>query len=305
MELLQLRYYCVVAETQSMTLAAEKLHISQPALSKTIKHIEDELGVPLFDHVGRTIRLNLCGKLFYNKIKTSLSVIDNAIQEVRDTAGEPYGTVLLLVLTARSILPEFYIAFREKYPYINLKLNSYIPSEQQLVSSYDFCITDMPLENTYAGWAKRILYHEEFVLVVKLEHPLKEYGQSIDFIEAAPYPLILPWSGSNLPANVTRLCRLAGFEPSSIIEGDNSRTLISMVKAGIGIALLPISMLPDAQNGGLHILRLTNTERYRTIQLLWDNKRYLSKAAKEFMKSIIDFFKDYARRNTETRQNLK
>ena len=90
MELLQLRYFCVIAQCQNLTQAAEKLRVSQPALSKTLKSIETQLGVPLFDRVGRHIRLNAVGEMFYRKAAESLRVLDEGAQEQADGTWAPW-----------------------------------------------------------------------------------------------------------------------------------------------------------------------------------------------------------------------
>ena len=77
MELLQLLYFQVVAQEEHITRAANTLHVSQPALSKTIKRLEDELGVPLFTRVGKTIRLNAKGEIFLRYVTTALSALSD------------------------------------------------------------------------------------------------------------------------------------------------------------------------------------------------------------------------------------
>lgn len=84
MELLQLRYFLMVAKTGHMTSAAQKLNITQPVLSKSIRHLEDELGVPLFDRVGRRIQLNDYGKAFQKNISKVLKLLDYSVQELQD-----------------------------------------------------------------------------------------------------------------------------------------------------------------------------------------------------------------------------
>ena len=97
MELLQLRYFCVVAKHQNMTKAAAELMISQPALSKTIASLEKELGTPLFVRRNRSIFLNRAGEILYQKIDQSINLIDDTVSEIRELSNEPFGNVRLLV----------------------------------------------------------------------------------------------------------------------------------------------------------------------------------------------------------------
>lgn len=87
MELLQLYYFRTVAKNQHMTNAAEELRIAQPALSKTIARLEEDLGVPLFDRQGRSIKLNTFGQAFLRKVETAL----NALEDGRKRSGRTFG----------------------------------------------------------------------------------------------------------------------------------------------------------------------------------------------------------------------
>ena len=96
MDLLQLRYFRVVARVEHMTKAAQELFIAQPSLSKTIRRLEKEIGVPLFDQQGRTIRLNQFGKAFLEHIERLFRELEEGQREVRDMAGLEQGEVSLV-----------------------------------------------------------------------------------------------------------------------------------------------------------------------------------------------------------------
>ena len=110
MELLQLRYFCMVAKYQNMTKAAAELMISQPALSKTISALEKEIGTPLFERRSRSIYLNRAGELFYQKVDQSIKELDDTVREL---SNEPFGHIKLLVLAASTYMPKLYIAFHK------------------------------------------------------------------------------------------------------------------------------------------------------------------------------------------------
>lgn len=91
MELLQLHYFQTVARMEHMTKAAKELRIAQPALSKTIARLEEDLGVPLFDRQSRQIKLNSFGKAFLKSVDTALSALEEGRREVSDLAGMERG----------------------------------------------------------------------------------------------------------------------------------------------------------------------------------------------------------------------
>ena len=93
MDLKHLRYFVVVAELEHVTRAAEQLMVSQPFLTKIIKQLEKEIGVDLFDHVGRKISLNRYGKAYYARIKKCFLELENAQNEVNELSGRDKQTV--------------------------------------------------------------------------------------------------------------------------------------------------------------------------------------------------------------------
>ena len=92
MELMQLRYFQVVALNQHITRSAEQLNVSQPAISVVISRLESELGVPLFDRSGRSIVLNAYGEVFLSRVNRILLDIDNAKKEINEMKGEQEHT---------------------------------------------------------------------------------------------------------------------------------------------------------------------------------------------------------------------
>src|SRR5256886_1659607 len=103
MDLLQLHYFRTVARLEHMTRAAEELLIAQPALSQTIARLEDDLGVPLFDRLGRRIRLNLFGRAFLGRVERIFAELDQGQRELADLAGGEQGQVDLALGAATHI----------------------------------------------------------------------------------------------------------------------------------------------------------------------------------------------------------
>ena len=94
MELLQLRYFCVVAKHQNVTKAAAELMISQPSLSKTLKALEREVGQALFERRGKYIRLNRQGEIFYENISKSLMLLDDTVQALSETSHTSFSAAI-------------------------------------------------------------------------------------------------------------------------------------------------------------------------------------------------------------------
>ncbi len=285
MELLQLRYFCVVAKHQNMTKAAAELMISQPALSKTIASLEKELGTPLFVRRNRTIFLNRAGEILYQKIDQSINLIDDTVSEIRELSNEPFGNVRLLVLSASSYMPGFYIAFHQRYPFIKLQLSNYIRYEHMFMYDCDFCITADAGFTPLAGNCVVPILTERFVLAVQKQHPLAGRG-SIHLKEAAPYPFV----ASNRREDLEFYCLKAGFRPNIIAECDNGTTYEAFLRGGVGISVVPEITLGSVLPEDIVCIPLTYPVIERTISLTYDSRRRMSNAGQLFLQFCMEYF---------------
>ena len=285
MELLQLRYFCVVAKHQNMTKAAAELMISQPALSKTIASLEKELGTPLFVRRNRSIFLNRAGEILYQKIDQSINLIDDTVSEIRELSNEPFGNVRLLVLSASSYMPGFYIAFHQRYPFIKLQLSNYIRYEHMFMYDCDFCITADAGFTPLAGNCVVPILTERFVLAVQKQHPLAGRG-SIHLKEAAPYPFV----ASNRREDLEFYCLKAGFRPNIIAECDNGTTYEAFLRGGVGISVVPEITLGSVLPEDIVCIPLTYPVIERTISLTYDSWRRMSNAGQLFLQFCMEYF---------------
>ena len=285
MELLQLRYFCVVAKHQNMTKAAAELMISQPALSKSIASLEKELGTPLFVRRNRSIFLNRAGEILYQKIDQSINLIDDTVSEIRELSNEPFGNVRLLVLSASSYMPGFYIAFHQRYPFIKLQLSNYIRYEHMFMYDCDFCITADAGFTPLAGNCVVPILTERFVLAVQKQHPLAGRG-SIHLKEAAPYPFV----ASNRREDLEFYCLKAGFRPNIIAECDNGTTYEAFLRGGVGISVVPEITLGSVLPEDIVCIPLTYPVIERTISLTYDSRRRMSNAGQLFLQFCMEYF---------------
>ena len=285
MELLQLRYFCVVAKHQNMTKAAAELMISQPALSKTIASLEKELGTPLFVRRNRSIFLNRAGEILYQKIDQSINLIDDTVSEIRELSNEPFGNVRLLVLSASSYMPGFYIAFHQRYPFIKLQLSNYIRYEHMFMYDCDFCITADAGFTPLAGNCVVPILTERFVLAVQKQHPLAGRG-SFHLKEAAPYPFV----ASNRREDLEFYCLKAGFRPNIIAECDNGTTYEAFLRGGVGISVVPEITLGSVLPEDIVCIPLTYPVIERTISLTYDSRRRMSNAGQLFLQFCMEYF---------------
>lgn len=303
MELLQLRYFRTVAKMENITNAAESLNISQPSLSKTIINLEMELGVPLFDRVGRHIYLNTRGKLFYEKINDALDIIDSAKNIINESASAPGGEVNLLILAASRVMPDLIKTFLIEYPQIRIKLHQQIHHDLRYSEEYDFSISATPMD--YSQLEILPLLTEEIVLAVPVSHPLAE-KRTIKLHEAALYDFITYSRGPSMRVLFDSLCYMAGFTPKIRCESDGVGTLLSLISDGFGLALLPRDTLFGFDTGKVILVSIDNPAANRTINLSWRKEKYMSKACTLFKHHCISYFREHiVMRKTDMSQSIE
>jgi LysR family transcriptional activator of glutamate synthase operon len=287
MRLSQLRYFCVVAKYESITRASEDLRISQPSLSKTIIELEDELGVPLFDRIGRNIQLNDRGKLFYSKIKDSLDLIDSAKSEAIDSTMEPAGEINLLILAASLIMPDIIVQFQKKYPKIKFNLHQQVRHDLRFSDEYDLCISATPMD--YSGLETLTLLTEEIVLVVPKGHKLAS-RKEIELAEAADCQFLAYSPGPSLRVLLDGLCYMAGFSPKIIFEGDSVSMLHAMIQAEMGVTLLPVYTYKSLSPNNTVSIKISKPVAQRKINLSWNGDKYMPKQCQLFMDFCLEYF---------------
>ena len=122
MELSQIRYFIEAARCQHITHSAEKLHIAQPALTKSIHNLEDELSVPLFSRKGRNVVLTKYGEYLLEKLAPIINTLDSIPDELAHLAETEKHTIRLSLLAASTFVPQAIIEYKKKYPDINFQV---------------------------------------------------------------------------------------------------------------------------------------------------------------------------------------
>lgn len=294
MELLQLRYFCTVAQLESITNAAQTLNISQPSLSKTIINLEREIGVPLFNRLGRHIYLNAKGKLFYEKIRDGLDLIDCAQSELFNTSLEPNGGIKLFILAASSLIPSMLAGFLSAYPGIRISLYQQISYDLRYSDEYDFSISATPMD--YTNLETYSLLTEDIVLAVPTSHPFADM-EEIHLSQASDCNFIAFSRGPSLRVLTDSLCYMAGFAPKIIFESDGINTLFTMIESGAGVSLLPAETHRKIDQQKIRLIRILKPTASRTVSLAWRREKYMTNACMLFKQYCIDFFYEHDKKH--------
>lgn len=291
MELLQLKYFKKAAELQHMTQAAAELHIAQPSLTKTIRLLERELGIDLFDRKGKYVVLNEAGKIFLHYCNSALESLDSARQELNDYKTTENAIVSLSVRVPPLRVTELVARFRSQYPTVRFQVEQH----QHLLGEQNTPLCDLTFyssmvraddENTVS------LLYENVLLALPKGHPWSQ-RESVAVRELADEDIIasLPTKNS-LRAAIMDYCRMAGFKPKIVMECDDYMTIQSFVKMGVGLAFIPeITWLEEGgRDPDLVLIDLVEPQCGRYINLQWKNTGYVSKAAVLFRNFVIDSY---------------
>ena len=234
MELSHLKYFYETAKLEHVSKAAEELHIVQPALTKSIKALENELGVKLFYKQGRNIKLSEYGKFLYEKLSHILTEIENLPLTVKEKKDAVENTVTVNVLSASTLVTHAVVNFKKTHPDVIFKMiqNEAEPDFNILVTTSAMS----PVEPT--GIAKRAVVEEQIFLAVPKSSPLA-LKDEIDLKEARQENFV-NLSGSRLfRAVCDTYCLNAGFRPQTIFESDSPVAVKNLISAGIGVSFWP------------------------------------------------------------------
>ncbi|HZU68328.1 MAG TPA: LysR family transcriptional regulator [Ktedonobacteraceae bacterium] len=289
MDLLQLRYFQTVARLEHMTQAAQELYISQSSLSKTIIHLEHELGVSLFDRQGRKIQLNQYGKAFLRRVEQVFAALDDGQRELADLAEGKQGQVSLASMSIY-LLPGLLQSFRERHPGVNIRIFG-SPRQEMLAQlergEIDLCFSAPPLERPEIEYTSLMM--EEILLAVPPGHCLAE-RKTVRLNEVAQEPFLALKQGYSLRKLIDTCCQQAGFTPHVVFEGDEPMALLHLVKAGLGIACIPALVWKSVPEIAVARVHIEEPLCQRELALLWSKERYLSVAARELRDFIITYF---------------
>jgi len=280
MELLQLRYFKLAAETQNMTQAAEKLNIAQPAVSRSIKRLEEEIGVQLFDRIGKRIYLNDVGKHMYKKTVVALELIDRIPEELRQIKNS--GKVIRIKAEAASaILPELLAEYKHLYPDTELQMN-----QDNLLSSektYDIRITSFP------GKCKKIkrgeiLYFEEIKLLLPKRFWKNKCEKTIQIDELQMIPFLGLKTGSPLRQLSDQFAKKRNFKPKYVFESDNPSVLRTVIPSGMGAVFFPEKTWGDYNDQEFILLKIEGSRIWRTIVIEKDTQNQRVAECYNFLK---------------------
>lgn len=293
MEIRQLRYFIEVAEREHISEAAIHLHVAQSAVSRQIANLEDELGVELFERVGRNVKLTQIGKIFSEHSISALQAIDYAKKQIDEYLDPDKGTIKIGFPTslAGHLLPTVISAFKKEYPNVAFHLRQ---------GSYNYLIDAIkkrelnlaflgPLPPKDDSINTSILFTENFSVLLPSNHPFAK-REKLQLIDLRNDDFILFPEGYVLKKIAVEACNTVGFTPKTSSEGEDMDAIKGLVAAGIGVTLLPESSFYDSTPRFTVKIPIETPIIRRTVGIISPATRELSPSEKVFHQFVTRFF---------------
>lgn len=271
MELRHLRYFIAVAEELNFTRAADRLHMAQPPLSQQIQQLEAQLGFQLFHRTKRTVTLTEAGQVFFEEAQKILLQVDRAIQLGQQTSRGELGqlTIGFVSSAAHNVVPAILQQFRTLHPAVKLELRE-MTTNQQLQQlregQIDIGFIRPPVDD---GINSEIVFREPLIVALPETHHLVDRPDvALRQLSTEPFILFPRSLAPGLYDRIISFCQQAGFSPRATQEAIQMQTIVSLVAAEMGVAIVPESM-QNFQRRGVVYKQLQEPSPIVSIALIW------------------------------------
>ncbi|WP_347329550.1 LysR family transcriptional regulator [Marinimicrobium locisalis] len=286
MDTQHLQAFVAVAETGSFSAAGQRLHLTQPAVSKRIATLEQQLDSPLFDRVGRQISLTHAGLSLLPNAKRILQEVADAERAITDLRGEVRGR--LSIATSHHIglhrLPPTLRHFTERYPDVKLDLH-FLDSEQAyeevLQGRFDLGIVTLAPEPD-PRMTEEVIWRDHLYFAAAHNHPLAAHD-TVTLEDLSPWQAILPDTNTYTTGLIQALFSERGLPLSVGMVTNHLDTLKMMVSIGLGWGVLPQTLLGDGQ---VQVLTTEQPMITRNLGAIHHRQRSLNNAARVFLQLL-------------------
>ena len=289
MEVRQLQIFRTLAEELNFTRTAEKVNTVQSNVTAQIKALEEELGTPLFDRLGRRVSLTDAGRNFLPFALQALAAMDHG-QRALKIGAEPSGPLRIGAaesqLTYR--LPEVLHAFRRRFPHVELIFSQHSTAtvaHELEAGKFDMVIHGDNLQ-PYSSIKSCRLRTERILLLAEASHPLANRS-TVKPADLVAQNLLLTESGCSYREKLDRALASANIRPANVTEFSSVEALKECIALGMGIGLLPeIVVARELRQNRLKALHWTGPSLDIVTQILWHKDKWISSAMAAFMELV-------------------
>lgn len=245
-EILQLKYFSHAAKSENFSHTAKKFSVPTSCVSASIKKLEKEIGVSLFDRTSNTIKLNEYGRIFLSAVTESEEIFKKASADILKLSGTPFGELKLLILTNRQRITEVISEFKLEYPQTSFNIKHQWQEGASDISEYDIVVSDFGIPDT--RFDKKFWLHEEIFLAVHKDNPLSK-KKRISAGEMQEEKFVSMEKGSSLRHCADTFFEENGIKPDIVIECDDPKYIRNYLKMGLGVTFFPgISWKEEVDN---------------------------------------------------------
>lgn len=280
-----LHWFTTLAELERVGAAADRLHLTQPTLSRMLARLEHRLGVRLFDRHGKRLTLNDFGRVYYEHARRAQAELDAAARELADLANPARGVVRLSFLHSfgARLIPELIAGFRRTSAHITFTLDqgaAEMVAAHVLDGTSDLGLVSPKPAAPGLGW--RTLLRQRLALAVPADHRLAARRQ-VRLSEVADADFIALHPGFGMRRILDDLCAAADFRPRVVFDSSDLMTVAGLVAAGLGVAVLPSEEPPlRGPQPGPVLVPLADPGATRAVGLIWSSTAVHGEAVRRF-----------------------
>jgi DNA-binding transcriptional LysR family regulator len=276
MELRHLRYFTAVVQWKGYREASRRLHVAQPAISQTVADLEEELGLKLFSREKRVAQLTPEGEIFYKEAVRTLAQAELAIDTAKRAAKGEVGRLSIGFLGSATyaFLPELVRTFKALYPGVKLTLQELTPLQQE--AAFDKGQIDIGLTRPLTAeqskvFASRYLYRDPMMVVLPRSRQVKTKRVRLADLAQERFVLFHREGAPGLFDTITGMCNDAGFSPKVENEPNMMQTVLSLVEAEEGVAIVP-ACVRNLRSDGVCFYRLQPDDVRIELIAAWKKK---------------------------------
>ncbi len=292
MDIHHLEYFMEVARYCSFTKAAQTLYISQPAISKAIKSIEDEFGIVLFDRSGKRVVLTDAGKILFNQAQSIVKSFRSLSTEINDLINLEKGNIRIGLppMIGSNFFPKVIVQFHEKYPNVTIQLVEVGAKKVETEvgnGNLDMGVAVLPTNEEMFHTFRFV--KDSLKLIVHPSHPLAK-REFVTLSELEKEDFVYFHEDFTLHDRILEECLNLGFEPHLISKSSQWDFIVEMVAFNLGVALLPETICKELNC--VTVLPLIEPEIPWHLGIIWRKDGYLSYAAREWIRTLEVYWKN-------------
>lgn len=283
MELLQLRYFLAVAESEHMTNTAKQLHIAQPALTQSIHRLEQELGVSLFERAGRGIRLSPAGAYVRDRVKPAMETLENVARDVQLFQQGEQGIVRVGVHAASGVAIDGIAAYSELNPHVSFEI-----TQDERERHRDVIVTTITPRgsSTVENAVEKTPFSERIGIAVPASSALGDTASLADFANER----FIALAGSRRFREVCdTFCARRAFTPHIAFESDNPLVVKKMIGLGLGVGFWPDHSWGDLDPKSCRLVHLQEPEFTRDVIVAKTSRCTPDSEAQRFYEFLLDY----------------